>query len=240
MSKGGRQALTNALLPIGRGIYRLFGGFHASGQEHIPASGGVILAPNHRSWADPPAVRLSVRRDCWFMANDFLFRIPFVGWFIRTFGAFPVKRGAMDRDAIRHAENYLKEGDLVCMFPEGGTTITGTLYPFEGGVALIAIRNNVPIVPVAIVGSDNILPADKFIPRYARGGVTVKFGPPIYPAEIAPELPRRERIDHVTQLLYERVAALLPEEYVPAEYRYLCGHPELASAQPKTPEPQPS
>ena len=82
-----------------------------------------IIAPNHLSWADPPAVRLAVKRRLWFMANDFLFRIPVMGPFIRYFGAFPVRRGVLDRDAIRKAEEHLQAGDLLCVFPEGGTTV---------------------------------------------------------------------------------------------------------------------
>ncbi len=198
------------------GLFRLFGGFRVRGREHVPAHGAAILASNHLSWADPPAIRAVIHRSCWFMANHDLFEKPLLASLIRLYGAFPVHRGALDRDALRQAEQYLRDGDLLCIFPEGGTTITGTLYPFEGGVALLAIRNNVPVVPIALTGTDRVLPAD-MRPRFARGGVTVTFGPPIHPDEIDPSLPRRERVDLFTERLYQAVAAMLPPEYLPDE-----------------------
>jgi 1-acyl-sn-glycerol-3-phosphate acyltransferase len=203
-----------------RNLYRMLGGFHVEGVEHIPAEGGVILAPNHLSWADPPAIYMATRRKCWFMANEFLFRIPVLGKLIPIVGAFPVHRGQVDRDAIRIAEQHLREKDLLCVFPEGGTTVTGTLYPFESGVALLALRNNVPIVPVGITGTDRLLPMEPpHRLHYVRGGVRVRFGKPIHAADVDPSLPRKERMELLTQQLYHAVAALLPPEYLPEELR---------------------
>ena len=203
-----------------RALYRLFGGFKVTGLENVPAAGPAILASNHHSWADPPAIRAVIRRTCWFMANDFLLRIPVLGKLLPLYGAFPVSRDRLDRDALRRAEKHLQDGDLVCIFPEGGTTVTGTLYPFEGGVALLAIRNNVPIVPVAITGTDKLLPMRPPVyPRYTRGGVTLTFGPPLHPNEVDSTLPRRERVDELTRRLYAAVAALLPPEYLPEDMR---------------------
>lgn len=211
-----------ALTPWVWGLYRLLGGLRAEGQENIPATGAAILAPNHLSWTDPPALGLVIPRNCWFMANDFLFRIPVMGKLIPYLRAFPVHRGRLDRDALRTAEEHLKNQDLLCVFPEGGTTITGVLYPFEGGVALLALRNNVPIVPVAITGSDKVLPMkEPYRLHYARGGIRIRFGKPIHPSEIGADLPRRERVDLITAQLYHAVAELLPPEYLPAElHRY--------------------
>jgi 1-acyl-sn-glycerol-3-phosphate acyltransferase len=206
------------LLRAVHGVYRLLGGLRGEGLENIPEHGPAIIAPNHHSWADPPALRILIRRRCGFMANDFLFNVPVLGKLLPHYGAFPVTRGKLDREAIRRAEEHLKDGDLVLIFPEGGTTITGTLFPFEGGVALLAIRNNVPVVPVGITGTDKLLNMHKPVPRYVPGGVKVRFGRPIHPSEIDPALPRRERVDLLTQRLYQAVADLLPPEYVPEEY----------------------
>lgn len=210
------------LTPWVWGLYRLFGGLRAEGQENIPSTGGAILAPNHLSWTDPPALGMMIPRTCWFMANDFLFRIPVMGKIIPYLRAFPVHRGRLDRDALRTAEEHLKDGDLLCVFPEGGTTITGVLYPFEGGVALLALRNNVPVVPVAITGSDKMLPMkEPYRLHYTPGGIRIRFGKPIHPDEIDPALPRRERVDLFTARLYHAVADLLPPDYLPTErHRY--------------------
>jgi 1-acyl-sn-glycerol-3-phosphate acyltransferase len=190
--------------------------------ENIPATGAAILAPNHLSWTDPPALGLVLRRACWFMANDFLFRIPVLGKIIPYLRAFPVHRGRLDREALRLAEGHLRDGDLLCVFPEGGTTITGVLYPFEGGVALLALRNNVPIIPVGITGTDKMLPMkEPYRLHHAPGGARIRFGKPIDPSEIGLDLPRRERVDLITARLYRAVAELLPPDYLPTElHRY--------------------
>jgi len=229
MAYAPRKFGTKVIAFVVRSLFRILGGYRAAGIENIPAAGGCILAPNHLSWADPPTIGLAVPRDCWFMANDFLFDIPVLGFYMRRAGAFPVRRGSVDRDAIRRAEEYLRAGDLLCVFPEGGTTITGRQVPFEGGVGLLAIRNDVPVVPVAITGTDRVLPRTNTRLHYARGGVTATFGRPIYPAEIDPALPRKERIDRLTERLYDAVAAMLPPEYAPPP-----DQPRLASQWDKT------
>lgn len=217
----GRQKpwLIRLTSPILRGLFRVSGGFRVSGLEHIPEHGPAILAGNHLSWADPPALRSVIRRRCWFMGNDFLFRIPVLGRLLPFYGGFPVERGKIDREAIRRAEGYLRQGDLLVLFPEGGTTITGTLYPFEGGTALLALRNDTPIVPVAITGTDHLLPmSPPMYPRFTPGGITITFGPPLYPHDIAPDRPRRERVALLTERLYTAIADLLPDRYLPSEY----------------------
>jgi 1-acyl-sn-glycerol-3-phosphate acyltransferase len=194
---------------------RLFGGFRIRGLEHVPAAGPAILISNDLSWADPPAIFSVVRRPCWFMANHFLFDLPVLGRLLPLYGAFPVNREKPDRGALKEAEEHLADGDLVCIFPEGGTTITGRLYPFEGGVALLALRKSVPVVPIAMTGTDRLLPEGARFPRFVRGGVTLTAGSPVHPGEIDPSLPHRRRIEELTRRLYEAVAALLPAEYLP-------------------------
>lgn len=218
MSERPRNLLTRLTeLPLTT-LFRLCGGWRVYGQENLPKSGAAILAPNHRSWCDPPAIGLAVPRACWFMANDFLFRIPVLGKLIPYYGAFPVRRGGVDRETLRTAESHLKNGDFLCIFPEGGTTVTGKLfYPLEGGVALIAMRSNVPIIPVAMTGTDGVVnPKFPFL-HHHKGGITVTFGKPLYPDQLFQEAPRKERIDLLTELLWDKIAELLPPEYVPAE-----------------------
>ncbi len=207
--------------PILRGIFRLFGGFRVTGLENLPAHGAAILACNHLSWADPPAIRSIVRRKCWFMGNDFLLRIPVLGKLLPFYGAFGVSRGRMDREALRRAEFHLKAGDLLCVFPEGGTTVTGTLVPFEGGVALLAARTGVPIVPIAITGTDRVLPMKPpMYPRWARGGITITIGVPIALETVEAIADRKLRIERLTLRVQDAVAAMLPPEYLPEGYRF--------------------
>jgi len=229
-----RRLLIGVTSAILKGVYRLFGGFRVAGLENLPATGAAIIAPNHLSWADPPAIRSVIRRTCWFMANDFLFRVPVLGCLIPLYGAFPVKRGRVDRAALHLAEEHLKKGDLVVIFPEGGTSLSGRLVPFESGVALLAIRNGVPVIPLAITGTDRVLPAARPIPRFARGGVTLRFGPPIQPGEPENQSERRRRIDTLTREIEAAVTAMLPEAYRPEAAPL----PEAASLTPAEPPPQ--
>jgi 1-acyl-sn-glycerol-3-phosphate acyltransferase len=198
-----------------RGLFHVLGGYHVEGRENVPKSGAAIFAPNHLSWADPPMVRVTVARQTWFMAGDFLFVIPILGWLIRFFSAFPVHRGRLDREALRMAEQHLKDGDLLCVFPEGGTTLTGRLMPLEGGASLLAMRSSVPIIPVGIWGTEKVLPNAAKYPHFARGGVTIRFGPAIHPNDIDAALPRKERMDRLTEEIYDAIARLLPEKYAP-------------------------
>src|SRR5687768_9007781 len=84
-----------------RGLYRLSGGFQVRGLENIPPEGAAIIAPNHLSWADPPALRAVIRRKTWFMGNHDLFEIPVIGRLLPLYGGFPVERGTLDREAVR-------------------------------------------------------------------------------------------------------------------------------------------
>lgn len=200
-----------------RALFRAAGGFRTTGLEHIPSSGPAILAGNHLSWADPPALRCVITRPCWFLANDFLFQIRVLGPLLPVFGGFPVKRGGLDHRALHEAEQHLRDGDLLCIFPEGGTTLTGRLSPFEPGVGLVALRTGAPIVPFAIAGTERVLPMETMRPRYSRGGILIAFGSPIHPDEVAGESSRRLQVERLTARVHEAVASMLPTGLAPAD-----------------------
>ena len=92
-------------------LFRLFYGFEVKGEENIPAQGGVVFCANHQSFLDPPVVAAAVRRrQIWFMARDTLFRNPLFAWLIRALHTFPVKRGAVDRSAVREFAALVSSG----------------------------------------------------------------------------------------------------------------------------------
>lgn len=122
------------------------------GAENVPAAGGVLLCANHRSNWDPPLLGASVSRPVYFMAKEELFRVPFLAWWMKVVGAFPVKRGAADLGSIRRALTLLKDGHAVAVFPEGTRSRTGMLQEAHGGGALLAIMSGAPVIPVAIAG----------------------------------------------------------------------------------------
>lgn len=133
-----------------RGIYKLLFRLEARGLHHIPAEGPVILASNHISNLDPPTIGVMVERKLHFMAKEELFRIPVFSSLIRAFGAFPVKRGGVSKEAIKSGIALLKSGKVMAIFPEGSRKTPGAA---KKGTAMIALRSGAAIVPVAIVGS---------------------------------------------------------------------------------------
>ena len=144
------------------------------GRENIPAEGAVILAANHASNIDPPLMASLIDRPVSYMAKIELFENPIFGAAIRRCHAFPVKRGASDRGAIKAAVNVLKEGRILGLFPEGTRSKTGELQKAEAGVALIAAMTRAPIVPVAILNSHRIFSDGRLIPQ-----LRIMYGAPI-------------------------------------------------------------
>lgn len=132
-------------------IYTFLFRLEARGTENIPEDGPVILASNHKSNLDPPTVGVKIRRKVHFMAKEELFKIPVFGPLIRAFGAFPVKRGGVSKDAIKSAIALVKEGKMMGIFPEGSRNNQSGMA--KKGAAMIALRSGATVVPAAIVGS---------------------------------------------------------------------------------------
>jgi 1-acyl-sn-glycerol-3-phosphate acyltransferase len=128
------------------------------GAENVPKIGGVIIAPNHISNIDPPAVGMGPSRPVHFMAKEELFHPAIFGAWMRGVGAFPVRRGAGDRKAIRQALDYLEKGEILCLFPEGTRSPDGKLQKAELGIGMFALKSRAPVVPLAIIGTDKVLP----------------------------------------------------------------------------------
>ena len=124
------------------------------GEEHIPEAGPVILASNHRSNMDPVVLASAVRRPVVFMAKAELFVWP-LGWILRWIGQFPVRRGGIDREALRRTEAVLARGSVLGLFPEG-TRGDGRFASVHPGLAYIVVRQRCPVVPVAIFGTERV------------------------------------------------------------------------------------
>ena len=163
-----------------RGVLRLLAPrWKVTGRKNIPTRGPVLLAPNHIADCDPPFVALSLHRPLWFMAKRELFEIPVLGKLIDFAQAFPVERGVPDRAALKRAEQLLKAGQVVVVFPEGRLSENGELQPLLPGVALLALRAGVPVIPVGICGTNVVLPYGKVIPRPTTAPLQIHFGKPL-------------------------------------------------------------
>jgi len=194
-------------------------GLRIEGLEHVPASGPVLVICNHLHNADPVLISASFPRPLHFMAKRELFQIPVIGWVIRGVGAFPVDRGKADRAALRRAEAALKQGIAVGMFPEGTRSVSRSLQRALPGAALVALRAQVPILPLVITGSER-LPGNGAKARRAAGladrdpghqGVRVRIGQPFH----LPSPPGSGRLssEAAIELMMAEVARLLPPDY---------------------------
>ena len=167
------------------------------GTEHVPRTGAYIVAPTHRSNLDTPFAAFVTTRRIRFMAKQELFEKPFLAWLFTVLGGFSVERGSADRAALRAAQEALEGGEPVAIFPEGtrrhGRDIVGL---FDGG-AYLATRLGVPIVPVGIGGSEQILASGKTLPRPHR--VAIVVGDPIQPPDRSAGRVRRQEVTDTTE-----------------------------------------
>ena len=145
------------------------------GRENVPLQGGMIMAANHLSNWDPPMAGAYMPRPVAYMAKEELFKPALAGAIIRNLYAFPVKRGAADRGAIKTALGILKQGLCLGVFPEGTRNKTGKLGKAESGAALLAAMSKAPVVPTAIINTNKIFQSGSLFPQ-----VKVIFGEPIY------------------------------------------------------------
>lgn len=171
-------ALVRAVLaPFLRVYFRM----RISGREHIPAEGAAIVAPNHKSFFDSFFVALATKRHLRFMGKTELFK-GWRAWLLVRLGAFPVRRGESDADALETARTILRQGGLLALFPEG-TRVRDpeTLGSPRRGAGRLALESGAPMVPTAIAGTDHLWLGP--IPKPKR--VQVTFSEPIPVAEIA-------------------------------------------------------
>ena len=196
--------LVSALVvfPLFRGLFR----GSTLGLEHVPKDGPLVVASNHGSHLDPPLLGHALGRPVAFMAKAELFAIPLLGAVIRACGAYPVRRGASDREAIRTATAKLEEGWATGVFLDGTRQANGRVNNPLPGAALLAARSGAPLLPVAIVNSHRALGSGRIWPRLVP--LQLRVGAPIP----APASRRRLDLDATTALLQERINALLELE----------------------------
>jgi len=175
-----------------------------SGREHVPRNGPVILAPVHRSFADFGFNAFLTRRKLFFMAKDELWRSRFLGWLLVSLGAFPVHRESADREALRHAEEVLRRGQVLVLFPEGTRQQGYEVAPLLEGAAFLSARTGAPIVPVGIGNSDLAMPKGRLVPKPLR--IRLVVGPPVAPPERSGGgRVARSRVHATTEELRQRI-----------------------------------
>ena len=173
------------------------------GLSNVPKTGGVVVVSNHGSHLDPPILGHALGRPVAFMAKAELFKIPILSFIISACGAYPVKRGAGDREAFRTASNRLIEGFATGVFLDGTRQENGRVNDPKSGAALLAARTGCPILPVAIVNSHRAFPKGSFLPRFVS--IHLKVGELIQP----PLTRKREALVSTTKKIQFAINSML-------------------------------
>jgi 1-acyl-sn-glycerol-3-phosphate acyltransferase len=192
---------------------RLFWRSTVEGSEHIPTTGPFILAPVHRSNIDTPLLCQVTGRRVRYMGKDTMWKFGFSAFFFNSLGGFPVHRGEPDRQALRTSEEVLRGGEPLVMFPEGTRQSGPIVEHVFDGVAYVALRTGVPIVPVGIGGSAGAMPKGAKMIKPVK--VHLVVGRPIEvkappPGERVPRRAVRELTEQLTaelQRLYDEAEA---------------------------------
>ena len=153
-------------------LTRAFGRLRVYGRENVPPTGGVVLALNHFHWLDPAAFGSACPRTIYYMAKIEAHRVPGLGQVIRSFGTFSVRRGESDREAVRMMRKIVADGHALGLFVEGTRQQSGVPGEVQPGAGMVAVQENVPVVPAAIHGTEDWHPGN-FHP------VSVAWGQPM-------------------------------------------------------------
>jgi 1-acyl-sn-glycerol-3-phosphate acyltransferase len=189
------------------GLNRLLFRTKVEGTERVPSEGPVIIAPVHRSGIDFFVASEVTRRKLHYMAKDNLWKRPRLGRFLQSVGAFPVHRGAADREALRRAQRVLDAGEVLVLFPEGERRAGPVVQDLHQGVAFLSARTGAPVIPVGIGGSASVMPKGSKFPRPRR--IHLVVGEPIAaPTRTESGRVPRSRLHAMTEELTETIQEL--------------------------------
>ena len=179
------------------------------GRENVPATGAFILAPVHRSFIDFALVSGVTRRRMRYMGKDSLWKVSLFGRFISALGAFPVRRGAADREALRRSIEVVERGEPLVLFPEGTRRFGPTIEHLFDGAAYVASRAGVPVVPVGIGGSERAMRKGKKLPRPVK--IHIVVGKPLHVPLNASGRASRRAVHELTEQLHVELQRLFEE-----------------------------
>ena len=187
------------VLPIYKFVFR----GHLIGIENIPQKNAFIMVSNHGSLLDPPLLGHALGRNISFMAKAELFKIPLLGFIIKACGAYPVKRGVVDKNTIKTACKKLSNDNCIGIFIDGTRQKNGRVNRPKQGAALLAFKNQKLLLPVAIVNSHRLIRFKFFIPLFSK--IVIKVGKPVQP----PQSSSRDELNSVTSHLQDKINNLI-------------------------------
>ena len=187
------------VLPIYKFVFR----GQLIGRENIPQKNSYIMVSNHGSLLDPPLLGHALGRNISFMAKAELFKIPLLGFIIKACGAYPVKRGVVDKNTIKTACKKLSNDNCVGIFIDGTRQKNGLVNKPKQGAALLAFKNQKLLLPVAIVNSHRLIRFKFFIPLFSK--IVIKVGKPVQ----APQSSSRDDLNSLTRQLQDKINNLI-------------------------------
>ncbi|MFN8505717.1 lysophospholipid acyltransferase family protein [Kouleothrix sp.] len=192
-------------------VRRVWWNWKVEGVENLPPRGqGMIVVVNHIHWTDIHILgaSLPLSHRPWWIAKIEMFLNPVVTWWLRQMQVIPIKRGKRDMAAMDAAEDALKSGAVLIVFPEGHRSRDGGLIEGRGGAVRLAVRTEVPIVPVAVWGTERGLAG-----AARRAPIRLKIGPPYYVGLQPNAKIPMDRMAELTDEVMLRIGELLPSEY---------------------------
>ncbi len=185
--------------------FYLYNRAEVRGIENCSIQGPCILASNHASHLDPPLVGAMFPGRLTFVAIDYLFRMPFIGFCIRHLGAIPIThdKASSAVEMLKLSLKLLQEGKKVILFPEGTRSWNGKLKEFEGGVAMLALKTGTPILPIYVEGTHRAMPRGSSFPKPTKLRIT--FGALLHPEDLPENLSSKAKREALLQELEERI-----------------------------------
>jgi 1-acyl-sn-glycerol-3-phosphate acyltransferase len=187
------------VLPIYKFVFR----GQLIGRENIPQKNSYIMVSNHGSLLDPPLLGHALGRNISFMAKAELFKIPLLGSIIKACGAYPVKRGIVDKNTIQTACKKLSNNNCIGIFIDGTRQKNGRVNKPKQGAALLAFKNQKLLLPVAIINSHSLIRFKFGIPLFSK--IVIKVGKPVQP----PQSSSKDDLNSVTMHLRDNINNLI-------------------------------
>lgn len=189
-----------------RVLFKILFRWQVYGVEHVPLTGGAILAVNHASALDPPLGGVGLPRKIWYLGRASLIRNRFVDFILKCQHMIPITRGEADMGAMKRIIGLIKSGEIILMFPEGTRSVDGSLGPGREGIGIFVRHARADVIPCYISGAWRALPKGAIIPHPRK--VKIAYGPVIRYEEFGDCPKGREGLASISAKIMERIAAL--------------------------------
>lgn len=186
--------------------FKAFHRFKVYGLDNIPSSGPFILASNHQSFFDPPALGCRLPRNLHYFARDSLFFWP-LGILIRNLNSIPVNRSTLDIKTLKLVLSVLKQGNPLLVFPEGTRSCNDQIQSGKKGIGLLLAKSGVPVVPAKVIGGYKVLGRGMIFPRIGKQ-IVIKYGSVVYMKDLDPGKAASNRYEVIAQRVISEITRI--------------------------------